>query len=524
MAISDVDDPSLLFIWTDQQAAATISAYGNDDIETPNLDALAADSVVVDRAYASQSVCTPSRSTVLTGKYPHSNSLSENNERLPADAQCFPELAGFEEYTTAFMGKWHLGDEIFAQHGFEEWVALEDQYHHYYSEEYPDDAHSAYHGYLLDQGYEPDVVEEDGFRYFSRGWVANNVPEEHSKPAFLASEASRFIREHRDEPFILHVMFLEPHQPYTSPRDDQYDPDEVPLPDNFEHDGLTDQPLDVRFARESLRQGVDFRASHILGDDPGPGEWRELVSRYWGLVSLVDTHVGRILDTVEECGLVDETITVYTSDHGEMAGSHQLYSKMNQFEESIRVPLLLRLPGVERNGERVENPLSQVDLVPTLLEAMGRPRPSHLQGYSWMPFLRGEGDLVEENVFVEWNGSHNIGFHGRYSDYLETPKTRPHPDPEHRAVWDDLLEREGREPLTEADLRRLMTDPVRTVLTPEGWKLNFRRSGDHELYDLSTDPGETENLALDGDHDDVIDRLSELIFDWQKRTQDPVSV
>ncbi len=523
MSITTADNPSLLFIWTDQQAAATMSAYGNERIETPNLDALAAESTVFANPYVTQSVCTPSRSAVLTGQYPHTTGLTENNQRLPPDATCFPELAEFEEYETAFMGKWHLGDEIFAQHGFEEWVALEDQYHHHYAEDRPEDAHSEYHEYLLEQGYEPDT-EDDGFEYFSRGWVAANVPEEHSKPAFLAREASRFIREHQDEPFILHVMFLEPHQPYTSPRDDQYDREEIPLPENLEHDGFADQPLDVRFARESLRRGVDFRAGHVLGEDPGPEEWRELVARYWGLVSLVDTHVGRILDTLSDCGLAEETITVYTSDHGEMVGSHGLYSKMVQFEEAIKVPLLMRLPGVERNGDRIDAPVGQVDLVPTLLEAMGRPRPDHLEGYSWMPFLRGEDDLPEENVFVEWNGPHSIGFHGRHNDYLENPTPRPHSDPEHKQVWDALLEREGREPLPEPELRRLMTDPIRTVITPDGWKLNYRRSGRHELYDLDSDPAETENLAGDPDHRDTVERLSELIFAWQKRTGDPVYV
>lgn len=514
------ENPNLLFIWTDQQSANTLPQYGNSVVETPNLDALAERSTIFQNPYVTKPVCTPSRSAVMSGKYPHTNGISDNNIPISSDTLCLPELGDFDDYATGWIGKWHLGDEIFAQHGFDEWVSTEDCYHPFYSEDRPDDAHSDYHHFLVEQGYEPDQEEEDGFQWFSRAWVAENVPEEHSKPKFMADAAREFIEDHQDEPFILYLMFLEPHQPYTGPRDDQYELDEIPLPENFEHDNFDEQIDRVRFNRNAYidpkrhPRGVDT-AGKITGMPPTEEGWRRLIRNYWGLVSLVDTHTGRILDTVQEAGLDDDTITVYTSDHGDMMGAHQMASKMLQFEEVIKVPLFVRIPGTEKIGDTVDAPVSQVDLVPTLLDAMGQDVPDFLQGYSWLPFLNDDGDLQEENVFVEWNGSTNIGVNN-ISSWGGTIRNRPQPDDDALQIWNEMD--------TNRDLIDVVTDPVRTIITPDGWKLNYRRSGEHELYDLDEDPHEIENLADDDQYEDLIDDLYEEIIEWQIQTRDPVKL
>lgn len=507
------DAPNLVFVWTDQQAPRTMAAYGNDLIETPNLDRLADAGTTFERAYCTSPVCSPSRSSVLTGKYPHATGVTGNNVPLGPDDATIAELVG-EEYVAGWIGKWHLGDEIFRQRGFDEWVATEDQYHPFYGADRPDDAHSDYHEFLLERGYEPDQVEDDGYEWFSREFVASNVPEEHSKPAFMADRAIDFVERHRDEPFLLHVMFLEPHDPYTSPRDDQYDPADVPLPPNFDHDGLDDQPFRYRFAREAIRRGVSRRPPDRMGTPPSEADWREVISNYWGLVSLVDTHAGRIFDALDAEGLTDDTITVFTSDHGDMMGSHRLYTKMTQFEEAIRVPLLIRFPDGTAAGERVERPVSQIDLVPTLIDAMNQPVPARagLQGESWLPVLRGDGELDEDYVVVEWNGANFHGTHGRRSVSYPS-ETRPGVVPD----AEELLEDFG---VTEAELLDAYTDPTRTILAPDGWKLTYRRSGEHELYDLDDDPYETDNLA--DDRPDAVEDLYDKLVDWQVRTRDPV--
>ncbi len=181
--------PNVLFIFTDEQRADTLSAYGNSQIEMPNLNRLAEQSVVFENTYVTQPVCTPSRSSILTGLYPHTNGCTENNILLSLDIPCLPEMLTSGEYATAYHGKWHLGDEIFAQHGFDEWRSIEDAYIQFYSPDRDRDARSTYHHFLIENGFSPS----DG-RMFSRSRAAR-LPERFGKPAYLAGEASRFIRQ-----------------------------------------------------------------------------------------------------------------------------------------------------------------------------------------------------------------------------------------------------------------------------------------------------------------------------------------
>jgi arylsulfatase A-like enzyme len=127
--------PNLLFIWTDEQRADTMAVYGNRKIRVPNFNKLAAESIVFRNAYVTQPVCTPNRAAVMTGLWPHTSGLVTNNIPLPKETRCLNELIDDPDYRTAYMGKWHLGDEIFAQHGFEEWVSMEDGYSSYYAKE-----------------------------------------------------------------------------------------------------------------------------------------------------------------------------------------------------------------------------------------------------------------------------------------------------------------------------------------------------------------------------------------------------
>ena len=432
--------------------------------------------------------------------------MSATTSRCPIHVPCLPELADFEEYATPYMGKWHLGGEIFAQRGFDEWVSFSDKYREHYSEGRDRNEHSTYHEFLVEAGFEPDVEAEDGFRSFSRDFAAD-LPEEYSKPAFLAREATRFVEEHRDRPFVLYVNFLEPHSPYTSPRHDQYDPDEVELPPNVEYDGIDDQPLRERIIGEHARGRFE--------GEPTDAARRELVSNYWGLASLVDTHAGRILDTLADCGLEAETTTVFTSDHGAMMGSHGQVAKNTAYGEAANVPLVVRLPETDDRSEDnategvVERPVSQIDLVPTLLDALGRSKPDYLQGGSWLPFLRGEGDLPSENVFIELNAPIDSWLDDRSgialdphagSEYIPT-EPFDHPDEE---LWAARL------------------GPVRAVISPNGRKLVYHANGDHELYDLDDDPYELENLTGREAHRDVIERLASELGAWQRRTRDPV--
>lgn len=481
-------EPNLLFIYTDEQAFNTLAAYGNTRIQMPNLDRLAGESVLFERAYVTQPACTPSRSSLLTGLYPHTNGCNENNVPLRSDTPCLPEMLPAETYTTGHFGKWHLGDELFTQHGFQEWVSIEDGYNDRFSPGLDRSLRSSYHNFLIEHGFEPRHGNT-----FGRAEAAR-LPEAFSKPAFLAQQAARFIRDHRRKPFALHVNFLEPHMPYFGPRDEQHAPEEVILPGNFDAVPGEDQPLKTRLLHQYyMRHGQSGLSVQT------EAEWRRMIANYWGLCSLVDTHVGIILEALESCGLHENTIVVFTSDHGDMMGSHRLLAKCVMFEESVRVPLIIRAPGI--SARRVAAPVGQIDVVPTVLDLMNCSVPDHVQGSSLKPIMMGNARDADEDVVVEWNGPNNgmgdeIG-HVRHPKWLE-------------------------ELAPTSSIHRAFTDPVRTIISPDGWKLNLSTIGESELYDLNEDPGETTNL-FPGEHNGKrIRELTERLRAWQKRTGDAV--
>jgi arylsulfatase A-like enzyme len=483
---------NLLFIFTDEQRADTMAAYGNPMIETPNFNRLASESVVFERPYVTQPVCTPSRSSLLCGLYPHRTGCTENNVPLPPAMRCFPELLTDRDYATGYHGKWHLGDEIFAQHGFEDWVGIDDGYAKYYSPERDPEARSDYHDFLVAHGYEPGPGNK-----FHRDYVAR-LPEEVSKPAFLAQEASRFIRENKTNPFVLFVNFFEPHMPFYGPRNDQYDPDTLPLPASFNNLPTDDQPLKLRL----FQRAYAARGNHGMSLKT-EADWRRVIANYWGLCSLVDTYTGQILDTLDACGLRDNTIVVYTSDHGDMMGNHRLLAKCVMFEEAATVPLLLRLPG-QREGRRISGPVSHIDLVPTLLDLMEQPIPAHLQGKSLKPILEQKRDIMlTDDVIFEWNGGNN-GFGDKIGQV---------------SIPESMLEIAAREEIIAAH-----TDPVRTIVTPEGWKFNCSPRGEHELYNLKDDPLEIHNLAFKPQWQPLMRELVERLRHWQTRTNDTVDL
>jgi arylsulfatase A-like enzyme len=387
------------------------------------------------------------------------------------------------DYTCGHFGKWHLGDEIFPQHGFSEWRSIEDMYARHYSAGRDRSARSDYHHFLLEHGYQPGRGD-----IFGRGETAR-FPEAVSKPAFLAREASQFIRAHAGDPFILYVNFLEPHMPFFGPRDGQYDPSAIDLPENFDAVLSEDQHLKARLlARHYYEHG------HSGLPLKSEADWRRLIANYWGLCSLVDTHVGTILATLEQCGLADNTIVVYTSDHGDMMGSHRLVAKCVMFEEAVRVPMAIRLPGQAR-GRRISGPVSQTDVVPTLLDLLGQDIPGHLQGGSLRPLLEDDTrNHADQDVFIEWNGPNN-GLRDAVGR-ADIPE------------WMTAMA-----PRTEIEAS--MTDPVQSVVTPDGWKLNASPCGYDELYNLNDDPGETRNLVARDEYASLAGELRQRIAAWR---------
>ena len=474
--MKDNHRPNLLFIFTDQQRLDTLACYGNTKIQMPNLNRLAEQSVVFEEPHCTQPVCTPSRGSLMTGLWPHSHGAPNNNIPLNADAACLPELLPAETrsaYRTAYMGKWHLGDEIFPQHGFDQWVSIEDGYHPHYGPDRDQSRRSSYHHFLVDCGFVP-ARPPGGYVGFSRDAVAR-FAERYGKPHFLGSQASRFIRENEGRPWMLAVNFLEPHAPNQSPRDEQYDPDDVYLPDNFDAVPTDEQPAFVRaHQKDRMLPGIDRDTRY----------WREYTARYWGLNSLVDTHAGRIFQALDETAQRENTIVVFTSDHGEMLGSHHLLHKCLMFKESTRVPLLIQLPG-QRRGGRLTGPVSQIDLVPTLLELMGEAAAgARLPGRS----LAGVCEEAASGASVSAVGA-------------ASPCV---------IEWNP-----GKQPCKTI---------VRTIVTSERERYSHYFNGEREFYDLKNDPGEARNLAVETSVQPRIRQLQKELAEWQKVTGDTAEV
>lgn len=472
--------PNLLFIMTDQQRADSLGCYGNSVVQTPNLDSLAKDGFLFENAYVSQPLCTPSRATIMTGLYPNMHGCITNNIPLDNQIKTIAEMIS-TEYVTGYFGKWHLGDELSPQHGFTQWISTEDQYRAHYSSKRQLLHLSDYHNFLVNNGFTPDS-ESYGSMVFKRETAAN-MDEPFTKASFQAQEASHFFRENRDRPFVLYLGFLEPHPPYEGPFNQMYPRNKLDTGPHF---------LKTPLEKSSLRHQImaDYYMNGGMEELQTESDWREMRARYYGNVTLVDRAVGTILQSLEDNDLSDNTIVVFTSEHGDMLGDHGIYSKMMMYEEAIRVPLIIRSPWHSHESKVVDGRISQVDLVPTLLDLLGQDIPSELQGKSQAPILRGDATLECNDVIVQWNG-----------DEHQDSKTFSINVPEEKTI-------------------KVLGHQWRTLITYEGWKMNLSDVDQCELYDLNTDPHELYNMYDDPTQRERIQNMFSRISQWQQRTGD----
>lgn len=467
--------PNLVVFLPDQQRADTIACYGNGKVHSPNLGRLASESVIFNRAYVTHPVCSPSRSSLLTGTWPHSNGVTRNSVPLGAEFRVLPQLLQDGAYRSAYFGKWHLGDEAVAQRGFQTWISTEGV--------------GDYSRFLSETGLTGD--NPDGS--FST-LALSDLPSELSKPRFLEKHAREFIKEHRHEPFIMFVAFAEPHSPYNGPFNNEHPLSEVDLDLTATAPASDNIPLRYRLMREwqQAEAALDrARRGDVYFFGSTPDEYRTIKQRYLGLVTLVDQSVGSILACLERAGLSDHTIIVHTSDHGDMMGAHHLFAKEVMFEEAVRVPYLIRLPG-QRSSRVIRQAVSHIDFVPTLLDALGQSRAIQCAGKSRMPLLRGEV-MAPESVFIEWA-------------------------PNRTKI------KKGTSLAPRRMIKRAIEESTRTVITSDGWKLSLRDKDLNELYNLTDDPMEKRNLYSNGQCAAVISRCLGEIQRWQESMQDSIKL
>ena len=470
--------PNVLIFLPDQQRYDTLGCYGGS-VHTPNLDKLASESFVFERAYVTQPICTPSRSSLMTGTWPHANGCTRNFLILDPKWRCLPELMDDADYQCGYIGKWHLGNELFAQHRFSEWVSVENnpRFQKLVSEGRDPNVISDYSKFLYEHGLKPRPDRD----FFDNRFVAD-LPIELSKARFLEGKACEFLRRHQAEPFVLVVAFFEPHSPYNGPLNDEHSRDKVHVDATVDHQFGADMPLRYRLRQERDRERYG---------NP-PERYREAKRNYYGLVTLIDLSIGAILAELKGLGLADDTIVIHTSDHGDMMTAHGLMRKEVMFEESIRVPFLVRLPG-QRRSHRVEQPISHIDFVPTILELLGESAQEQCSGKSFAPILKGESRPAQ-NVFVEWSP-------GR------TPKVQKRT-------------KLGRP----RQINLALKESTRALITPDGWKLCLRDKDKNELYNLREDPHELHNLFGRAEHKSIVSKLTSEIHQWQRDVGDSIEL
>ncbi|MBT3341559.1 MAG: sulfatase-like hydrolase/transferase [Gemmatimonadetes bacterium] len=490
--------PNLVFILPDRQRRDTMACYGNDWIQVPHLNGLAEESLVFDNCYVTQAVCCPSRASILCGQYPIDAGMPVNRHILSPDVPTIAEMLG-DDYHTGYVGKWHLGDEVVPQHGFQEWFPCFDHWWNEYTKQEHKQILSPYHQWLVANGFEPDASHPSG-KYFSERF-RSELPLEYHMASWIGETAAGFIERNAEEPFVLYVSSKEPHPPFTSPFNDLYDPATLPVDETFRRypEGHS---LFNRIRAEFWMQAVHSGDPHHGLRDDRPGfdmrtdeGARQMRSNYYGCISLVDRMVGRILGAIDDKGLRDNTIVVFTSDHGEMVGTHGHVEMRSPYEESSRVPLLIRAPWLSQGKRRVEGNFSQIDFVPTLLELLGEQVPQTLPGSSRADVLRGASDLSGNDVFIQHNGIGDRDLTSAASEHNMTPERVD-------------------------QLNMMKTAPWRSVVTADRWKLTLCASDQGELFDLNTDPSEINNLFDQPEHYDRVRWMAARLRLWQQEVGD----
>jgi arylsulfatase A-like enzyme len=447
---ADADEPesrpNVLFLLADDQRPDTIAALGNDLIQTPNLDRLAHEGTTFTRAIVAIPICVASRAEIMTGRDGLFNRQGNYGFSPAADVPHWADVMEEAGYATGYVGKWHTPGRP-SDHGYAESIGLYAGGGGRYPLTYPLD----WKGMPV-TGYRGWVFQTDDRRIFPERGVGltPNISED------FAEAAIEFIQEDREQPFFLHVNFTAPHDPLFIPRgyEGRYAAAEMPLPENF----LPEHPFDHG----------NFRGrDEVLYHWPRtPEETRGGLAVYYAVISHLDAQVGRILDALEETGQVDDTVIIYSSDHGLAMGSHGLRGKQNMYEHTVGVPLIWRGPGIPVD-RRTGAQCYLRDLFPTVCRMAEIDVPETVHGKDLGPVLRGETDEIYHAVFASFR------------------------------------------------------DSQRMIRTDEWKYVRYPLVDEEQLFHLPSDPYELQNLVEDSRHADVLHDLQRRLTEWRRVRNDP---
>ncbi|MFA5688005.1 MAG: sulfatase-like hydrolase/transferase [Kiritimatiellales bacterium] len=443
--------PNILILMNDQHHAGCFEYAGHPDVKTPNIDRLAADGVNFRNAFCQNGISVPSRVSLITGQYPSTHGVfGSDTMGIPASLISLPAYLQNFGYQTAMIGKKHMPN--WPTHGF--------QYERlcYHADAPVRELH--YYNYLKKHNLHAHYDELGDVEKFTS--FDSPIPNEHSMEVWTANEAINYLRTRdRSKPFIAEVSFERPHPPLSPSHDCpfSYDPDALTLPEN-RRENIGDSPF--YFNRNvELKWSAATHGEQVL---------RQALARYYSLITLIDQQIGRIVESLKETGDLENTIIIFTADHGDFAGEYSRMAKGWSYDAICRIPMIVHFPQRFAPAERIDELIEQIDIFPTLCDLLDIHVPRAVQGKSLLPVLDGVTAPERDTVFFEYA-------------------------------------------------------TCKTVRTRE-YKLNYGFDGEKgigELFDLRNDPHEYENLFNSPAYRDVRETLIRRLLDWQLEIQQPVN-
>jgi arylsulfatase A-like enzyme len=469
---------------SDDHAAPAISAYGGfltDVFQTPNIDRIAREGMRFENTFCTNSICTPSRATILTGKYGHKNGVYTLYEKLPDDQVTFPQLLQQAGYYTGVIGKWHLHTR---PKGFDYWKVMIDQ--------------GRYHDPIYcEKGKGWSMDDEDGTGTVYKGYVTDITTDFGIE--FLENRSS-------EKPFCLLLHFKAPHDEwdFNEKYKDLFAGQDLPEPETL-FDDYSTRGHGLINATQKIGQNHTYyedETGHLAGNARKKAQYQIYIKKYLRCVASIDENIGRLLKYLDENGLADNTIIVYTADQGFYLGEHGMYDKRLMYEESLRMPFIVRYPNGIKAGQVNTDITTNLDFAETFLDYANVETPADMQGRSLRPLFEGKtpGDWRQSMYYRYWmHGAHfNIpGHYGiRTRDYkliffygmgLGYSHDELYPSGDWQFEGNEIVN----------------TEPY--------W----------ELYDLKNDPSEMNDVYSDPAYAHIRSRLTKQLFELKKQYDDP---
>jgi len=414
--------PNIIFILTDDQRYDAMRCAGHPWLKTPNMDRLANEGVLFNNAFVTTSLCSPSRGSFLTGCYAHTHGVFRNTGKDPIPSyQTFPQLLKMTGYETAFIGKWHMAREDSPRPGFDHWVSFSGQ-----------------------GRYEKNKLNVDGKTVYSDIYVTDE----------LTNYAVGFLRKDHNKPFMLYLSHKAVHAPFTPAK---------------RHANLyADKEIE---SRHNPKDNLSTKPKWGRKMDKN---WKSRILNYYRSLMAVDESIGRVYKTLEQTGLLDNTVIIFAGDNGYFHGEHGgMWDKRAAYEPSMRIPLIMRYPPLVKAPTVCEQMVLNIDLAPTILELAAVPAPDTMQGQSWLGVLKGRPGRKS--------------FLYEYFQEVDRRFKRPTVIAVRTNQW------------------KYVTYPLDNSLTGE-------------LYDLKTDPEELENLFGKPRYADITEQMKKELIRLQKET------